>query len=317
MKKIISFIKNNKLSIACLIIGLSLGSLIMSLFIPKQIVPLSDGSLPIVTLDDFNITSNEYYETLKETTNIDYLIQIIDQKLLDEKYETTDEIKKEVQLEIQETIKSFTEYYGYTESEFLSLNGFKTEEDFFKLMLLEHKRELYIHEYVKERIKNEEINNYYIKNLIPDTEIKTISGEEEVLEKILDELEKKNYDEIIKEYQSQITYKDYSYVAFDNKEINEDIYTEASMLEENTYTTNLVSIDGTYHIIFKGDVKEKDDIDNIKDRLKEQIALKKINNDTNNELYYEALINLRKENNITFTDTVLKDEYNDYVNLYK
>ena len=289
----------------------------MSLFIPKQIVPLSDGSLPIVTLDDFNITSNEYYETLKETTNIDYLIQIIDQKLLDEKYETTDEIKKEVQLEIQETIKSFTEYYGYTESEFLSLNGFKTEEDFFKLMLLEHKRELYIHEYVKERIKNEEINNYYIKNLIPDTEIKTISGEEEVLEKILDELEKKNYDEIIKEYQSQITYKDYSYVAFDNKEINEDIYTEASMLEENTYTTNLVSIDGTYHIIFKGDVKEKDDIDNIKDRLKEQIALKKINNDTNNELYYEALINLRKENNITFTDTVLKDEYNDYVNLYK
>ena len=144
-----------------------------------------------------------------------------------------------------------------------------------------------------------------------------IPNADEVLEKILDELEKKNYDEIIKEYQSQITYKDYSYVAFDNKEINEDIYTEASMLEENTYTTNLVSIDGTYHIIFKGDVKEKDDIDNIKDRLKEQIALKKINNDTNNELYYEALINLRKENNITFTDTVLKDEYNDYVNLYK
>lgn len=315
--KIIEFLKNNKLSIACLVIGLSLGAFVMSLFIPEQVIPLQDGSLPIVTLDDFSITSDEYYETLKETTTIDYLVQMIDKVLLDEKYETTDAMKKEVQKEMQETIKGFTEYYGYTESEFLNLNGFKTEEDFFNLMLLEHKRELYVHEYVKENLKNEEINNYYIKSLVPDMDIKTISGDEKVLEKILDELKTKSYDEIIKEYKKQIKTHDYSYVSFDNKEINEDIYSEVLNLEENSYTTSLISINGTYYIIFKGDVKEKDDIDKIKDRLREHIATIKVNEDANNELYYKALINLRKENNITFTDTVLEEEYNDYVNLYK
>lgn len=311
--KIKFFLKNNKLSIACLVIGLCIGAIIMSLFIPKQVIPLANGTLPIVTLDNFSITSDEYYENLKETTTIDYLIQLIDQKLLDEKYETTTEMKKEVQKEMQETIKGFTEYYGYTESEFLSLNGFKTEEDFFNLMLLEHKRNLYIHEYVKENIRNDEVNNYYIRNLVPDFEIKTISGDEEVLKKILDELETKSYEEIIKKYKKQISSKDYSYISFDDKEINEDIYSKALNLEENTYTTTLISIDGTYHIIFKGNVKEKDNLDNIKDRLKEQIAIEKINNDTNNDLYYEALITLRKENNINFTDTILQEEYNDYI----
>lgn len=312
-----NFLKKNKVSILVFIIGLSLGAFVMSLFIPEVIVPLKDGNLPIVTLNDFSITSNEYYEALKDTSDIDYLTQLIDEKLLDKMYETTVDMKKEVQQDMQETIKSFTEYYGYSESEFLSLNGFKTEEDFFNLMLLEHKRELFIYDYVKDHLKNEEINNYYIKNLVPDMEIKTISGNEEILDEILDKLKDKNYDEIIKEYKNKITYKDYSYVSFDDKDINEDIYAEVLLLEENSYTTSLISINGVYHIIFKGDVKEKDNIDEIRNRLKDKITTEKINNDTNNELYYEALINLRKENNITFNDTILEEEYNDYIKLYK
>ena len=312
-----NFFKKNKVSILVFIIGLSLGAFVMSLFIPEVIVPLKDGNLPIVTLNDFSITSNEYYEALKDTSDIDYLTQLIDEKLLDKMYETTVDMKKEVQQEMQETIKNFTEYYGYSESEFLNLNGFKTEEAFFNLMLLEHKRELFIYDYVKDHLKNEEINNYYIKTLVPDMEIKTISGDEEILDEILDKLKNKSYDEIIKEYKNKITYKDYSYVSFDDKNINEDIYAEVLLLEENSYTTSLISINGVYHIIFKGDVKEKDNIDEIRDRLKDKIATEKINNDTNNELYYEALINLRKENNITFNDTILEEEYNDYIKLYK
>ena len=78
-----NFLKKNKVSILVFIIGLSLGAFVMSLFIPEVIVPLKDGSLPIVTLNDFSITSNEYYEALKDTSDIDYLTQLIDEKLLD------------------------------------------------------------------------------------------------------------------------------------------------------------------------------------------------------------------------------------------
>jgi len=315
--KIFKFLKNNKISISMFLIGISLGALVMSFFIPERISPLKNGEMPIVTFNDFAITSNEYYEYLKSINGIDYLIYQIDQKILDKMYETTSEIKKEVQIKMHDTIKEYTDYYGYTENDFLQENGFKTEEEFYNLMLLEHKRSLYVRDYIKDNITNAEVNNYYIKDLTPDMEIKYISGSENVLDKILDELKNNNYDDIVKKYQKNIKYKDYSYVSFDNQEINQDIYSEAFFLEENSYTKTLVSINGVYYIIFKGDVKEKDDVEKLSERIKEKIIDKKLDNDTTNELYNKALINLRKENGIIFNDTILKDEYDNYINSFK
>lgn len=316
MKKIKTFLVIHKTNILLLITGLSLGALIMSLFIPKRIAPLKDGTYPIVSFGNFNITADEYYETLKSGTSIDYLLQMIDKKILDEKYETTPDMKKEVQIKMNDTIKEYTNYYQISENDFLKENGFEKEEDFYNLMLLEHKRSLYEKEYVKSIITNSEINNYYIKDLIPDMEIKYITGSETVLEQILSELKTKKIEEIVKKYNKKITYKDYSYVAFDN-DINEDIYSEVLMLEENSYTDSLVSINGEYYIIFKGDVKEKANIDDIQKRIKEKLVQLKIDNDIYGELYQKALINLRNEYNITFNDTIFKDDYQDYLNDYK
>ena len=89
------------------------------------------------------------------------------------------------------------------------------------------------------------------------------------------------------------------------------------MLEENSYTGSLVSINGEYYIIFKGDVKEKANIDDIQKRIKEKLIQLKIDNDIYGELYQKALINLRNEYNITFNDTIFKDDYQDYLNDYK
>lgn len=314
--KIKNFIKRNLLSISMLIIGISIGAIIMSMFIPDRIATLENGEMPIVTIDNNQITADEYYSNLKDITSIEYLLDKIDTKILDQKYETTLEIKKQVQATMNETKKEYIDYYNCTETEFLTNNGFNTEEDFYNYMLLEHKRKLYLEEYVYSNIKDSEINNYYIKNLINDFEIKYISGKESVLEKVLVDLESMSYDEVIKKYQKQITYKDYSYVSFDNN-INEDIYNEAFELEENSYTKTLVSINNVYYIIFKGDIKEKDDVKVLKDRIKKKITDEKISNDIYNELYYKALDNLRSEANLIFNDTVFKEQYDDYLSLYK
>ena len=314
--KIKNFITKNLLSISMLIIGISIGAIIMSMFIPDRIATLENGEMPIVTIDNNQITADEYYSNLKDITSIEYLLDKIDTKILDQKYETTLEMKKQVQETMNETKKEYIDYYNCTETEFLTNNGFNTEEEFYNYMLLEHKRKLYLEEYVYNNIKDSEINNYYIKNLINDFEIKYISGKESVLEKVLVDLESMSYDEVIKKYQKQITYKDYSYVSFDNN-INEDIYNEALELDENSYTKTLVSINNVYYIIFKGDIKEKDEVKVLKDRIKKKITDEKISNDIYNELYYKALDNLRKEANLVFNDTIFKEQYDDYLSLYK
>ena len=50
--------------------------------------------------------------------------------------------------------------------------------------------------------------------------------------------------------------------------------------------------------------------------IKEKLAKEKLNND--NTLYYESLIEIRKENKISFGDSQLEKAYNDYMdNLIK
>lgn len=314
MKKIKIFLKNYKLPLSCLLIGLSIGALIMSLFIPERIAKLENGSEPIVSFNEEVITADEYYESLKGSISIELLLQEVDERILDNKYETTKEMEKEVLNKVNEAIKEYTDYYDCREEDFLINNNFRDKDEFYEIMLLEYKRNIYYEEYVKSIVKNEEINYYYIHNLNSDMEVRYIQGDETILTNVLDDLENGlSYDDIIKKYKN-INYHDYSYVAFDNKEINIDMYTEALVLEENSFTESLVSINNQYYIIFKGQVKEKEDKDLLRDRIIEKVKDQKISNDSDNALYLEALFYLRKNANISFSDTILEKEYKSYTN---
>ena len=301
-------LKNN---ILFLFIGLCLGLLIMSFNIKDEIVPLSNGELPIITFDKGSITSNEYYNELKTISGIDNLLDSIDTKLLEE-YNLDDEAIKNTQKEMNETIKLYMNYYDTTEEEFLNTSGFKDKDSFLKYMILEKKRQMYLSDYLKEKVTNQEINYYYINKMNNDIEIKYIKGNSEVLGEILTKLKEGiKLDEIIKTYKN-ITYMDLGYIAFDDENINEDIYSDAYAQEENSYTESLRSINDEYYIIFKGKVKEKDDVSILKKRIIKKIVEEKISNDEDNTLYKEALINLRSEHHIKFNDTYLENLYKTY-----
>ena len=64
-----------------------------------------------------------------------------------------------------------------------------------------------------------------------------------------------------------------------------------------------------YHIILKTGQKDKPELKDVKDSIKEKLTLQKLDEDAT--LYYQTLIDIRKENNIKWNDTVLEDKYND------
>ena len=311
-----NFLKENKLSIILFILGLAIGLFLMSLKVKDNKVKL-DNDNTILSLKDSNITSNEYYDLLKDNSGINLLLDLIDRKILEEKYEISADELEEIKKEMNDVVTSYTNYYGIDEKEFYKNNGFKDQDDFKNYLILEKRREKYEKDYLKDIITSNEINYYYNNKLEKDFEIKYLKGKEEVLTKVLTDLKNKlSIEEIVKKYPS-LTYKNLGYITFDDKNINEDIYNDAKLLDENSYTTTLRSIDNDYYIIFKGKVKEKDKLENIRDRIIEKIILEKIKNDQDNKLYYEALINLRKENELTFYDTYLDNLYKAYLKSVK
>lgn len=315
IKKIKNFFENYKKELTFTLIGLIGGLLIMSLFIPERIAKLSDGTEPIVTITNKNITADEYYDDLKNAISIELLIQNIDTKILNDMYETTRDMETEVLKQMSDTISEYTNYYKYDEKTFLANNGFKSKNEFYTLLLLNYKRNLYYRKYLKENINSNEINNYYLKSMNPDMEIQYLySSDVEIIKTILNEINNgSSYQDVANKYNKKVSMNNFKYVSFDNKEIHADVYKAACSLKANSVSTSYVEADGYYFIIYKGNVKEKAKLEDVKDRIIEKLIDLKDENDTDGKVYYKSLVDLREKNNITFHDTVLKDKYNEYI----
>lgn len=316
-KKILKFIKNNSKTIIFFIIGFGIGFICMFFFIPERIAKLKNGEEPIVNVKGLTISANDYYETLKDNIGIELLLQDIDKFLLDNLYKTTNEMKKEVTNNMESIIKEYTSYYNYTEKKFFENNNLRDRETFFNLLMIDYKRNLYYEDYIKLLIKDKDINSYY-NNLNGDMEIKYIIAEkEDIIKKIQEALKDgKSYNEVIKTYKSSITYKNVGYVAFDNTEVDDDIYKCATNLVDNSYS-KYIEVDGNYVIVFRGNTKDKEPLKDLKERIIDKIKEEKIASDTSKTLYYQSLVNLRESNDITFSDTVLEKAYKEYINTVK
>lgn len=64
-------------------------------------------------------------------------------------------------------------------------------------------------------------------------------------------------------------------------------------LEKGKYTKKPVKTKYGYHIILKVDQKEKAKLKNVKDKIKETLTAKKIEEDNSN--YYKTLVKFREE----------------------
>ena len=83
-------------------------------------------------------------------------------------------------------------------------------------------------------------------------------------------------------------------------------------LKVNEYTKEPVETEFGYHIILKTGQKDKPKLKKVKSDIKEKIREEKMSNDSG--LFYESLLEIRKENKIKWNDDKLKKAYNNYMN---
>ena len=313
--------------------GLLLGLLIMFIFMPDRIATLKDGTQPIATISDKNITADELYEDMKSQYPINVLLDKIDNIILTKKYKEDDTMKDKVNSNAEYYLNMYKQYYTNItdENELLEKMGFASYDKYLEYLKLDYRKTKYTEEYIKDNLTDDEIQKYYDENVFGDincqhvlVKVKSDDSSAEGLsddkaKKLAEEIIKKindgtSWEDIQKEYKDKVTYEDLGYQSWDAS-LETNFLTAIKDMDENSFSKEPVKTSYGYHVIYKLDQKKAPKLNKVKDTIIEKLISSKKSEDQN--ISYKALINLRKENKLEFSDTVMKEKYETYCKQYK
>ena len=301
----------------------------------KQIPKLENGQEAVVSLNNGkSISTEDLYEELKEKYALNTLLTMVDTKILDEKYETDSDAKDYAKTNVETSELYYTNYYNNmysTYESFISDNyGVTTKDELTDYFILRYKRNLAIKDYAKSLVTEDEIKDYYEDELIGDMEASHIlitanyqtddekeAAEAEALKTAKEVIAKldagEDFAKLAKEYSKDGSAENGGALGrFGHGDMDEDFEAAAYKLEVGKYTKEPVKTKYGYHIILKTGEKDKPKLKDKKDEIKEKLKDEKLKNDST--LYYESLMEIRKESKITWNDSTLKKAYNEYMN---
>lgn len=286
-----------------------------------------------VSAKNGNITAEKYYDEIKEN-NITELIDMIDHNILDKKYKKD----KEENEAVEKQINQMKSNYGSNEEQFKSILqqyfGVSTEKELEEMLRLEYKRNKAVKEYISNHLTDKEIKDYYDGNVTGEikashilitADVKDNATDEEkekaestakkTAEKVIKELEKgKKFEDLAKKYSkdSATAENGGNLGYFDPSDMVEEFANAVKDLKNGEYTKEPVKTKYGYHIILRVDQKNKKELKEVKDSIKEKLTSQKISE--NNSTYYESLVKFREEQKVTFKDSTLKKAYDNYMN---
>ncbi len=322
-------IDSYRLPIILFIVGFLIATLIFRCICwPDRIATLKDGTQPVAKLKGKTITADDLYGEMKKYYSVNVLLNTIDDIILSKKYPSNDEMEDNIKNTAEYYYSTYEKNYGYSKESFLNQYGFSSEKDFLDNLRLDYRKNKYYEDYALGLVTDKEIEKYYEDEVFGDVDSKHIlvsiakDGEEglsdEEAKKLANEIIKKldegtSWDDVIKEYKDKIISEELGYNAF-NASLESAYLKECKNLKVGTYSKTPVLTSYGYHIVYKIDQKDKPKLKDVKDDVKEVIAEQKKSADTN--LYQKALISMREEAKLEFSDTKLGDEYKKYISQY-
>ena len=130
-----------------------------------KVPQLKDGSELVIELNGLKMTTEEFYQKLKDSYGTNTLINSIDELLLNKVYETDSELKTKVESQItamkNEWGSDFEQAINY-------YYGVSTEKQLYDFIEMSFKREMAVKDYAKTLIKDEDIKKYYDEKAVGD-----------------------------------------------------------------------------------------------------------------------------------------------------
>ncbi len=301
--------------------------------IPK----LEDGKEAVVSFEDgSHITAEELYEALKTNAGTSTMVNLIDLKILEDKYADklteADEYTADHMAQLnasygEELLTAIQQYTGYATIE--------AYEASVRLSFLQNEA---IMDYAKSMIEDKEVEEYYDDEIVGDIKVSHIlitpavtddmtddekedadDDAKDAIEDIIAELKKADADEIeslfselAKEHsQDASTSSSGGNLGFINKDTLGVTYDElvdaAYDLKDGKYSTEVITTELGYHVILRTESKEKASLEDVKDDILETLANVYLAEEL--AASTEAMRDLREEYGMEINDTTLSADY--------
>ena len=299
----------------------------------SKIPTLSNGDEAVVTIkNDLSISANDLYNSLKSDYALQVLVNLIDQRILEDKYkDKIEEANTYVEKIYGDSLESVLQQYGYP-----TLEAYKTTTYVYYL------QQLAIEDYCKGKITDKQIEKYYEDEVVGDIKVSHIlitpevtddmtdeekqAAEDEAKEKIeaiISELQKANKDEIAtkfaelaKEQSMDDSTKDNGgSLGFINKgtlsSYYDEVVSEAYKLKDGEFSTKVITTQLGYHVILRTETKEKASLDEVRDSIVEDLAADYLSD--NQIASVDALRELRDEYDMEIIDSDIQAQYTRYI----
>ena len=290
---------------------------------------LENGENDLVTFKDseLNIKANDLYEKMKEKYGINFLIDMIDEAILNKEYQDSDEIDDYVNIQVE----SIRNYYE-TETEFLEyINnyGYQNEDELKDYFKLNYKRNLAVYDYLETLITDEEIKKYYDEKIMGDitgshilvevditdsmTEDEKRTVKNEAFNKAKEAISKlkegTSFSDIAKEYSDDTATnnKGGEMGTFNPLDLDDVTRQEYEKLKVGAYSSEPVETEYGYEIFLKSAIKEKPSLEDVKTEIIERLSNEKLSTDS--KLQYKGISWIREKYGFKINDENLEIYY--------
>ena len=236
-------------------------------------VKLTNGENAVVTFTEGGISSDELYNSLKESYGAERLMNLIDSKLLNEKYETSTEEKSYINQTVKNTKEAAKKVNADFDLYLAYYYGLKNESEFRDYLSLNYKRSLWAEEYAEETVAEKQIKEYYETEVVGDidashilitvdtkdnaTEEEKKTAEQKAYDKAKDIIEKlkkgEDFSKLAKEYSKDSTTasKGGSLGKINKGDYADEVFEALKNLKDGSYSTSPVKSSYGYHIVYR------------------------------------------------------------------
>ena len=307
----------------------------------KKVPKLENEQEMVASLNKDGISVDDLYEEMKSQYALGVLINMVDEKILSEKYETTSAEKDYIQNQKENDLTFYNLYYSGVyqtyESYLKARYNYSSATELDNYFKIQYRKDLVTKEYAENLVTEGEIKDYYEDDFIPEMEAshilitaeypkdadETVKAKAEAdalktAKEVIEKLNKgENFADLAKEYSKDkgSAAKGGAIGKFGNGGMAPEFESAAYKLKVNEYTKEPVKTQYGYHIILKTKEYEKKPLEEVKDEIKVTLGEQKVSSDET--ISEKALIKLREDNGLKIEDSTLKTQYENYKYQYE
>lgn len=292
-----------------------------------KVPKLQNGEEVVASLDGKDISAEDLFNEMKQYYGTNILVDLIDSFIANKEIESDEDAETYADSQIRQ-LKQQYESSGMDFEDALINAGFEDEKAYKEYVALSYKKNKVVENFLASELTDEEIKSYYDDEIFgeitaqhilisPDVADDATDEEKEEAEKKAkekaEELIKKiedgaDFGELAKEHSSDNgTASEGGKLTFSKTQVVSEFWEAANKLKDNEFSKEPVKSTYGYHIILRNSQKERPELKDVEDDIKDALVSEKLSSD--NTISDKTWVKIREKYNLKIEDSSINKIY--------